>query len=60
MCEHLQPFAAMALVPLLLWIHHFETYPTAWSRAVDGLDGVLLHDVEDDAPTDALEGRWAA
>ena len=29
LCDHLAPFAAMAVVPLLLWVHHFETMPPA-------------------------------
>lgn len=29
LCDHLAPFAAMAVVPLLLWINHFEALPPA-------------------------------
>lgn len=60
LCDHLAPFAAMAVVPLLLWIHHFETMPPA--------DDVTAGDVIDLSPgatekgvatADALE-EWAA
>ena len=29
LCDHLAPFALLAVVPLLLWVHHFETMPPA-------------------------------
>ena len=54
LCDHLAPFAAMALVPLLLWVHHFETMP-ADDAALDEPAAPLL--VVDDEPE--LEA-WAA
>ena len=38
-CDHAAPFALLAVVPLLLWVHHFETMPPA--------DDVTASDVTD-------------
>ena len=53
LCDHLAPFAAVALVPLL-WIHHVETMP-ANDAAPDDADAPPL--AVDDEPE--LEA-WAA
>lgn len=49
LCDHLAPFAAMAVVPLLLWVHHFETMPPAAIHESGSTDsrnsGVLVGDV---------------
>ena len=65
-CDHLAPFAAMAVVPLLLWIHHFETMPPADLHESGSTEsrnsGVLIADVTTEkgvTTTDALE-EWAA
>ena len=60
LCDHLAPFAAMAVVPLLLWIHHVETMPPAddltTGEVIDLSPGATEKGV---TTTDALEG-WAA
>lgn len=59
-CDHLAPFAAMAVVPLLLWIHHVETMPPAdalsSTEVIDLSPGATEKGV---ATADTLEG-WAA
>lgn len=62
MCEHLQPFAVLALVPLLLWIHHFETYPPADVQESLITEPTAIHGsgITGSRHIDELEGRWAA
>ena len=63
LCDHLAPFAVMAVVPLLLWIHHVETMPPADLHESVSTDepARLLRDATEKGvtTTDALEG-WAA
>lgn len=54
-CDHLAPFALMAVVPLLLWVHHFETMP-ADEPALDEAAAPLLVVVDDEPELEA----WAA
>jgi len=59
LCDRLAPFAVMAVVPLLLWVHHFETMPPAddvTAGDVIDLRGATKKGV---TTTDTLEG-WAA
>jgi len=56
----------MAVVPLLLWVHHFETMPPADLHESGSTEsrnsGVLIADVTTEkgvTTTDTLEG-WAA
>lgn len=62
-CDHAAPFAAMAVVPLLLWVHHFETMPPADLHESVSTDepARLLRDATEEGvtTTDTLEG-WAA
>ena len=63
LCDHLAPFAVMAVVPLLLWVHHFETMPPADLHESVSTDepARLLRDATEKgvATADALE-EWAA
>ena len=63
LCDHLAPFAVMAVVPLLLWVHHFETMPPADLHESVSTDepARLLRDATEKgvATTDTLE-EWAA
>lgn len=59
LCDHLAPFAAMAVVPLLLWIHHVETMPPADDVTAGDVIDLSSDSAKVVAAADTLEG-WAA
>ncbi|WP_288755964.1 hypothetical protein [uncultured Dermacoccus sp.] len=55
LCDRLAPFAVMAVVPLLLWVHHFETMPPADDATASDVTDLSSDSGKVVATTDTLE-----
>lgn len=69
LCDHLAPFAAMAVPVLLVWMWHVETAPADLHESVSTAAADVTESRNTDLPRDATQkgvtttdapGRWAA